>query len=293
MDMLALADFNVVVRHGGFGAASRAEGQSKATLSRRVRELEESLGIRLIERGTRPLRLTEEGAVLHARTEMPFSAITDALQDIKAGLGRPSGRLRISAPLMFANLALGPMAAAFICAYPEVLLEVRTEDKFVDLLADNVDIVVRANPRPDENLVGRCFLHNPLVLVAPLDLSQPEASSDSEVASRFPAVMRIDTNDDEVWSVKGEDEAQSRLYYPKAVLRLSSPVSIREAICAGAGAALIPRSIVSEDLAAGRLRLWGASVRPPIEVWVLHSSRRLVSPKVTAFVSFLCDYYAS
>lgn len=291
MDMLAIADFNAVVKHGGFGAASRADGQSKATLSRRVRELEESLGVRLIERGARPLRLTEEGAVLHARTEMPFGAITDALQDIKAGLGRPSGRLRISAPLMFANLTLGPMAAAFIRAYPDVMLEVSTEDKFVDLAADNIDIVIRANPRPDDNLVGRCFLRNPLVLVAPPDLPEPAEASDAEVARTFPAVMRIDASDDEVWSVKDAGDAQPRLYHPKAVLRLSSPMSIRDAICAGAGAALIPRSIVSDDLATGRLRLWGASTRPPIEVWVLHSSRRLVSPKVTAFVNFVCDYY--
>ncbi|MYM83513.1 LysR family transcriptional regulator [Duganella sp. FT50W] len=291
MDLLAVADFNLVVKHGGFGAASRVSGKAKATLSRRVRELEEHLGVRLIERGARPLRLTDEGAVLHARTDLPFGAITDALQDVKAGLGRPSGRLRMSAPLLFANVTLGPLAAAFISAYPDVILEVTTDDKFVDLVADDFDIVIRANPRPDDNLVGRCFLRNRLVLVAPPALAQPPAGGDLAASPPFPAVMRTGTHDGEVWSVADPEDGQVRLYYPQAVLRLSSPLSIRDAVLAGAGAALVPRTVVADDLAAGRLVSWGLSTQPVIEVWVLHASRRLVSPKVTAFVNFICEYY--
>ena len=290
MDLTGLADFNLVAKHGGFGAASRASGQSKATLSRRVRELEESLGVRLIERGARPLHMTEEGAVLHARTELPFVAIADALQDVKAGLGRPSGRLRVSAPLLFANLALGPLAAAFHVAYPDVLLEVVTDDRFIDLLADDMDIVVRANPRPDDNLVGRCFLRNPLVLVAPPGMPKPVADAGGGMPA-CAAVMRVGVADGEVWTVTDPADGAQRSYRPAAVMRLSSPLSIRDAVCAGAGASLIPQTVVADDLAAGRLMLWGTSVRPPIEVWVLHTSRRLVSPKVTAFVNFICDYY--
>jgi DNA-binding transcriptional LysR family regulator len=154
MDLTAVTDFNLVAKHGGFGAASRATATPKATLSRHVRELEERLGVRLIERGARPLRLTEEGAALHARTEEPFGTIADALQDIKAGLNRPSGRLRISAPLLFASTSLGPLAAAFLAAYPDVLLEVTTDDGFVDLRDGELDLVIRANPRPDDDLTA-------------------------------------------------------------------------------------------------------------------------------------------
>jgi DNA-binding transcriptional LysR family regulator len=291
MDIVAVTDFNLVARHGGFGAASRASTQSKATLSRRVRELEESLGVRLIERGIRPLRLTEEGAVLHARTDAPLGAIADTLQDIKAGLGRPTGRLRISAPLLFANLSLGPLIAAFISAYPDVLPEVTTEDKFVDLLAEDIDIVIRANPRPDDILVGRCFLRNPLVLVAPPGLPRPASAADTTPASRFPAVMRTGALDGEAWSVVDAQDGQPRIYYPRTVVRLSSPLSIREAVLAGAGAGLLPKSIVADELASGRLVAWGMSTRPPIEAWVMHASRRLVSPKVSAFVDFICNYF--
>lgn len=287
MDLTAVKDFNLVARHGGFGAASRATAISKATLSRRIRELENSLGVRLIERGARPLRLTEAGAALHARTEGPVGAIAEALNDIETGLNRPSGRLRISAPLLFANLSLGPLAAAFLRTYPDVMLEVSTDDGFVDLRDSDIDIVIRANPRPDDGLVGRCFLRNPLVLVAPPGLPRPGGDD-----AAFPAVMRTGITDDDAWSIVDARDGATRRYRPQAVLRLSSPLSIRDAIVAGAGAAMVPHAIVADDLAAGRLVQWGASTRPPVEVWVLHASRRLATRKVSAFVDFVCDYFA-
>ncbi|MEA9391511.1 LysR family transcriptional regulator [Acerihabitans sp. TG2] len=291
MNMTAVSDFNQVIQYGGFGAASRATGQSKASLSRRVRELEESLGVRLIERGIRPLRMTDEGAVLHARTDSQFGAIAEALQDVKAGLGRPGGRLRISAPLLFTNWTLGPLISAFIKAYPDVVPEVTTEDRFVDLFADEYDVVIRANPSPQDKLVGRCFLRNRLILVAPPTLPQPAAGADNIAASTFPAVMRTGTGDDDVWSVVDPLDGRTRLFYPEAVLRLSSPISIRDAVYAGAGAALIPMTIVADDIETGRLVSWGMSTQPIIEAWVLHASRRLVSPKISAFINFICDYF--
>ncbi|MDQ2822775.1 MAG: LysR substrate-binding domain-containing protein [Pseudomonadota bacterium] len=289
MDLGALTDFILVARHGGFGAASRAAAKSKATLSRRVRELEDSLGVRLVERGARPLRLTKEGAALYARIEEPADTIANAVQDIKAGHERPSGRLRISAPLLFASISLGRMAAAFLTAYPDILLEVSTDDSFVALRDSDmdIDIVIRANPHPDDDLVGRCFLRNPLVLVAPPDLLRPDAQQ------AFPAVMRTEMVDGDAWSVTDARDGAAHMYYPKAVMRLSSPLSIRDAVLAGAGAAMVPLAIVASEVATGRLVQWGASTSPPVEVWVLHSSRRLVSPKVRVFVDFICDYFAN
>lgn len=287
MDLTAVTDFNLVARHGGFGAASRATAIAKATLSRRVRELEDSLGVRLIERGTRPLRLTEEGRALHARTEAPLSAISDALEDIQAGLQRPTGRLRISAPLLFASVSLGPLAAAFLAAFPDVLLDVTTDDGFIDLRDGAIDIVIRANPRPDDDLVGRCFLRNALVLVATPGVRRPNDESQP-----FPAVMRSGVVESEGWRVVDARDGVTRQFHPRAVMRLSSPLSIRDAVLAGAGAAMLPLAIVDDDVQAGRLVQWGASSQPPVEVWVLHASRRLVNTKVSAFVNFICDYFA-
>ncbi|WP_297912615.1 LysR family transcriptional regulator [Thiomonas sp.] len=291
MDLAALSDFHLVATHGGFGKASRASGQAKATLSRRVRELEQSLGVRLIERGTRTLRLTDEGVTLHARTQSPMGEIAEALQDLKSGLGHPSGRLRVSAPLLFAHVTLGPLAAAFAAAFPDVVLEVTAEDKFVDLVADDVDVVIRANPRPDTEWVGRCFLRNPLVLVAPAGRLAPARDSKAQLREVIPAVTRTGSTDDEVWTVTDPVDGQQRAYFPRAVLRLSSPLSVRDAIRAGAGVGFVPQTIAAEDLRAGRLVSWGLSTEPPVEAWALHASRRLVSPKVSAFVDFVCEYF--
>ncbi|MDY0748190.1 LysR family transcriptional regulator [Paucibacter sp. R3-3] len=290
MDLLALADFHLVATHRGFGRASRASGQSKASLSRHVRELEESLGVRLIERGKRTLRLTDEGVVLHERTGSQIGEIKEALQDVKAGLGRPSGRLRISVPLLFAQTSLGSLAAAFLEAYPDVLLDVVADDRFIDLVADEIDAVVRVNPRPDSDLVGRCFLRNRLVLVAPPALSRPGLAPDGQIES-IPAVLRHGAAEDEAWRVIDEQDGRERVFYPRAVMRLASPLSVRDAALAGAGAALIPRTIAVDALASGRLVSWGLSNQAPTEIWVLHASQRLASPKVRAFVDFVCHHF--
>lgn len=108
----------------------------------------------------------------------------------------------------------------------------------------------------------------------------------------FAAVMRTGSGDDDTWTVIDEEGSQPLYYRPKAVMRMSSPLSIRDAIRAGAGAGLVPYTVIADDLASGRLVSWGTADGPRIEAWVLHASRRLVSPKVTVFVNFICDYFA-
>src|SRR5438874_2406302 len=184
MDLIALADFNLVARHGGFGRAARAAGRPKATLSRRVSELESSLDLRLFERGTRALKLTQEGRALFARTGALLSELDETAAAIASGGDRPRGKLRISAPLLFSQTAMGKLAAGFALKYPEVRLEVTTEDRSVDMVEEGYDLVIRVNPDPDENLVGRIFLRDRLVVVASPVLERPREGI------AVPAVMR-------------------------------------------------------------------------------------------------------
>jgi DNA-binding transcriptional LysR family regulator len=288
LDITTVADFNLVATHGGFGLASRASGQPKATLSRRVRALEESLGVRLVERGARKLKLTPEGAILHARTADPFGEIAQVIDELKAGIGRPRGVLRVSAPLMFAHTAMGRFGAAFLDAYPEVRLELTADDRLVDLVGDGYDIVLRFNPRPDDALVGRRFLSDQLVLVAPPDVHRPQPGPSGDTEIR--AIVRTGRAEVGPWTVV-DAAGHVHIFRPQPVLCFSTPLLIRSAVLAGAGAAMVPRSVIAEDIAAGRLVEWGAAQAPPIEGWVLHASRRLVSPKVSAFVNFLCEYF--
>lgn len=291
LDITALADFNLVAIHGGFGLASRASGLPKATLSRRVRALEDVLGVRLIERGARKLKLTPEGAILHARTVDSFGEIAQVAEELKSGIGRPRGVLRVSVPLLFAHTAMGRLGAAFLDAHPEVRLEVTAEDRLVDLVGDGYDVVVRFNPRPDDTLVGRRFLTDRLVLVAPPDLPKPQAEALAGGDTELRAIVRTGRTELRPWTVV--DEAGNvRTYRPQPVLCFSTPLLIRTAVLAGAGSAMVPRSVVAEDIAAGRLIEWGVAQGPAIEGWVLHASRRLVSPKVSAFVDFLCGHFS-
>ena len=281
MDLQALTDFNLVAVHGGFGRASRASGRAKATLSRRVAELEQSLGVRLIERGSQSLRLTDEGRALHERTGGPLSEIAEAGEAVVLGASTPRGRLRVSAPLVLAHVALGRIGARFALAYPDVQLEIVAEDRVVDPVEDGFDLVIRINPSPDEHLVGRRFLNDELLVVAHPSLRQPKSAHDSDASVN--AVLMTTTPADVVWRFRrdGEDEI---VLTPKPILRLSSLLMIRDAALAGAGAALLPKLLVDDDIAAGRLAYWGTKAGPPIEIWALQSSRRLVGAKVRAFL---------
>ena len=184
MDLLALADFTLVARHGGFGRAARASGRPKATLSRRVAELEASLDIRLIERGARALKLTEEGRALFERTGALLTELDETVAAIASGGDKPRGRLRISAPVLFSQTAMGRLAAQFSRRYPEVRLDVTTDDRAVDMVEEGYDLVIRVNPDPDESLVGRIFLRDQLVIVASPGLMRPASDAVG------PAVVR-------------------------------------------------------------------------------------------------------
>lgn len=284
MDLNALEDFQLVATHGGFGKASRASGRSKATLSRRVADLEEALGIRLIERGAQSLTLTEAGRLLLSRTEGPMHEMAEAVAAARDGLSTPRGRLRIAAPLLFSQIALGRIAARFLARYPEVQIDVVAEDRLADLVDEHFDVAIRINPAKDSALVGRCFARDRLVLAAAPGVPMPTGGRDR--AFPVPAVVMPSYRDGDVWSVRNGQFTVE----PRPVLRLSSLLMVRDAIAEGAGAAMLPQSIVGPLLEKGQLVTWGIA-GDEVELWVLHTSRRLQSPKVRAFVEFICEFY--
>jgi DNA-binding transcriptional LysR family regulator len=285
MDLQALSDFNLVAAHGGFGRASRVSGRAKATLSRRVAELEQSLGVRLIDRGSQSLRLTDEGRALHARTDGPLSEIAEAGEAVALGAATPRGRLRVSAPVVIAHVAFGRIAARFALAYPDVQLEIVAEDRKVDLIEDGYDLVIRVDPSPDESLVGRRFLNDERLVVAHPDLPRPGPSRDGVGDIPVKAVLLTNSPADLVWRMRGSEGSELRLR-PEPMLRLSSLLMVRDAVCVGAGAALLPKLLVADDIAAGRLAYWGTA-GPVVELWALQSSRRLVGAKVRAFLDMV------
>jgi len=283
MDLLALVDFNLVARHGGVGRAARASDRPKATLSRHVVALESSLGTRLFERGARALKLTEEGKALYERTSVLLHEIEETAGAISQGGGTPRGRLRISAPLLFSQAAMGKLGAGFALKYPEVRLEVTTEDRPVDMVEEGYDLVIRVNPAPDANLVGRIFLRDRLLAVAPPGLAPPEPGSAA------PAVVRGAPRGRSSWRVVGPLGPAS--FGVEPILSLASLFMVREAVRLGVGAAQLPLSLASSDLAAGTMVSWGEIDTPEIALWALYPSRRLLSARVSAFLAYLKEAF--
>lgn len=277
MDLLALADFTLVAKHGGFGRAARASNRPKATLSRRVAELEASLGLRLLTRGARALKLTEEGRALFERAGYLLAELEETAAAIASGGETPHGRLRISAPLLFSQTAMGKIAAGFALTYPQVRLEVTTEDRAVDMIEEGFDLVIRVNPDPDDALVGRIFLRDRLVIVASPSLPRPNQG-------RTPAVVRS-AADRRDWAVTTPEGRATIAIEP--VLALSSLIMVRDAVRMGVGAVRLPASLVSRDLDRGTLARWADVEGPDIALWTLYPSRRLLSARVAAFLDFL------
>ncbi|WP_086869865.1 LysR family transcriptional regulator [Kosakonia pseudosacchari] len=284
MDINALKDFHLIAASGGIGAASRASGKPKATLSRRLTDLEASLGVRLIERGGQRLQITEAGERLLSRTVGAIRDIDEAVESTREASANPSGWLRIAAPLLFSQLALGKLLAEFRRRYPRIHVDVIAENRMSDLVDEHFDVAIRINPHKNSALVGRLFARDRLVLAAIPALEMPVG--DAQNAPEIPAIVMSTYSDGEVWSVQGGQ----RRFVPQPVMRLSSLLTVRDATLAGAGAAMLPQSIISQQLEKGELVCWGEA-DTLTELWVLHTSRRLQSPKVKAFVEFICEQY--
>lgn len=289
MDLLALADFTLVARHGGFGRAARESGRPKATLSRRVADLESGLNLRLFERGPRALKLTEEGRALYEKTSVLLAQLDESTTAIASGGDAPRGRLRVSAPLLFSQAAMGKLAARFAMRHREVRLEVTTEDRPVDMVEEGYDLVIRVDPDPDERLVGRIFMRDRIVVVASPELGRPSG------ATPVPAVLRGGAGADAVtpattWDLTDPKGKPKRLAV-QPVLHLSSLFMVRDAVRAQVGAARLPLSLVLHDLADGTLVQWGDVPGPEIALWALYPSRRLLSPRVSAFLDLLKEAF--
>jgi DNA-binding transcriptional LysR family regulator len=178
---------------------------------------------------------------------------------------------------------MGNLAAKFALKYPEVRLEITTEDRTVDMIEEGYDVVIRVNPDPDESLVGRIFLRDRLVVVASPHLQRPTDGS------RVPAVVRGTADQAVAWEVTSPS-GRSRIAIDP-VLRLSSLIMVRDAVRAGVGAGRLPVSLVSRDLATGALVHWGDGDGPDIELWTLYPSRRLLSARVSAFLDYLKEAF--
>ncbi|RAK58024.1 LysR family transcriptional regulator [Phenylobacterium deserti] len=146
--------FAAIARHGSFRRAATERGVSASTLSQNLRDLETRLGVRLINRTTRSVALTEAGAALLARLQPALGEISAALGEARSAQAEPAGTLRINAPEPAAELVLAPLLPEFLAAYPRVTLEIITETSFVDIVAKGFDAGVRWGEHLAQDMVA-------------------------------------------------------------------------------------------------------------------------------------------
>ena len=285
MDLLALRDFVTVVEAGSFAAAARATRTPKSTVSKRVQELEADLALRLLERTTRKLRLTPDGARLFERARRLVADAQDLERLMRDRNETPRGRLRVASPVLFGQAFMGGIAADFARAWPETTLEVVFADRRVDLIEEDFDCAIRVGRLDDSSLVARTFAESHSILVATPDLfghGQLPATPDD--LARWPSIAFV-PNGPPLPQILEKDGLHRELP-PESALSLGSLYAVRDAALAGAGIAYVPEFIATEAMEAGRLLHVLPDWRSPaVALSIVYPSRRHLSARMRAFIA--------
>jgi DNA-binding transcriptional LysR family regulator len=291
-DLRDLDAFVAVARTRNFRRAALQQGVSVSGLSQRLRDMEERLGVRLMNRTTRSVGLTEAGELLLARVGPAMRDVGDALDQVRGLRGVPSGRLRINAPPPAIDLVLAPMAAPFLRAYPLIELEIVADSSFVDIVASDFDAGVRYGEHLAQDMIA-VSLGPPqryAVVASPQYIAQhgrPKHPKDllnhSAIRIRFGSGAMLD------W----EFEKAGRIVKlaPPGKLIASHPELARRAALDGVGFWSTFSGYVREDVKSGALvrvlEDWCAPFPGP---FLYYPSRRQRPPALEAFVGFVAEW---
>jgi len=288
--------FAQVVEHGGFSAAERVLGISKSRLSRRLSELEAALGVRLLQRSTRKLALTEAGEMFYQRCQAMMQEARGAVHAVSQMSASPRGNVRVSVPVTMSQMVLSHILPDFLARYPEVRVTMRVTNRIADLFEDPIDIAlrVRSEPPPNANIVVRPLWRTTQLLVGAPSLLQKNAVPlvPSELL-QYPTldtptgdgrhIFRLTAPDDTVHDVEHE---------PRLVT--ADLTCIREAALAGLGIAALPEMMYRDALMSGKLSPVMPGWRlPPPQLYAVFLSRQGMMPAVRAFVDFLVEHLAA
>jgi DNA-binding transcriptional LysR family regulator len=292
-DLTTMALFVEVVEKRSFTAAAAAAGMVKATVSRRIAELERRVGCRLLQRTTRSVTPTDEGRRLYEQSVRLVAAAkeaTDILSDVR---GEPAGVLRVSAPVAFAHLHLTSAVVDFLRLYPDVELQLLPRSGPSNLVQEELDVAVRVGVPSDPSLVARRLAMDTVVAVA----------SRAYVKERGAPAKLSDLESHRVLRLSWEAQRPGWRFRGRASrggLRLqgnfvsSDAEVVAEAAAHGLGIALLPSFIVAPLVREGRLlRLLGNERISEIPINVVYTPRRNLPRRLRAFVDFLVERYAN
>jgi DNA-binding transcriptional LysR family regulator len=280
--------FCEVVEHGGFSAAARVLGHPKSSLSAAVQRLEANLGLRLIERTTRHLRLTDAGETIYKRVKPLFIALHDTHNEALAMSSTIAGTLRIKSPYEFGAHYIGPVASELMSRYPELAIRIDVEHEIVNPVAENYDIVfaVIEAPLPSAGtIIRRVFSIERGLFASPALLERFGEPRSWEDLARFPLLTGPN---DAPWALTTPLGTLEHLAVDKARLTSSNAHIKLQAALAGHGVLRVTASFTRAAVEAGLLRrLLPDHACEPLNVHALLPARQFVPAKVRCFLDAL------
>ncbi|MEM9147659.1 MAG: LysR family transcriptional regulator [Pseudomonadota bacterium] len=289
-----LRAFRTVIEAGGFSAAGRELKLSRSSVNRLVMALEERLGVQLLHRTTRSVAPNSTGRALFERARQVLDDLDEIERSVSSARTDPIGKLRISAPPSFGDLDFAELVTAFLLRHPMVAIDISFESRFVDPVAEGVDIVIRVG-EPDEAtmLVDHRILRlDYLVCAAPAYLAARGAPRSVGDLQTHAVLLQRGDQTVEKWTLEGPDGPVSVRVHP--VLAANSLDVLLVAARAGLGIAVLPEYAVRSELVAGRLvQILPDHHFPPRMLQVIYPPSRHLSAKVRLFTEFVQSWCAS
>jgi DNA-binding transcriptional LysR family regulator len=289
IDLNDLYYFGEIVRHGGIAAAERATRESKSKLSRRLAQLEDRLGVRLVERSTRRFRVTEVGQTFYQHCTNMVLEVQQAQAAVAGIKERPYGAVRFSCPTGMLD-TVTPLLASFLAVHPDVSLDVVTSNSALNLIEQRIDVAlrVRFSLEGDANLIMRALAcSRPILVAAPLVAAQIQGETDPDCLTHIPSLAFGADDAPNVWKLVGPDHCE-RVLHLNPRLTCGGLSVLRAAAMVGLGVALIPDHFCLEQLQQGRLvRLFPNWCKRTGLVHLVFTTKRGLTPAVRAFIDHL------
>jgi len=286
-----LAVFVRVVETRGFSAAARALGVTKSAVSKRINRLEKQLGLRLLQRTTRAMSLTEAGRLLHERAAQGI-ALLDESSRLAAGLiEAPRGILRVTASVTFGKLCLAPLLPEFLARYPDIELQLTLLDRFVDLVEEGYDVALRLTRSPPEQVVAKALMPVRYRLcAAPAYLKDRRIETPADLAGLNCLHYGLRDLGSEWRFQRAGDE--TRVKVQSNVVVNNSEV-VRDLLLAGLGIGLVWNYAVDREIADGRLQAllpeWSPVGPFGQTAYALWLPQAHLPPKMRVFIDFLAE----
>ena len=285
--------FTAVAEHNGFSSAARVLNRPKSSISRHVDRLEARLGVRLLERTTRKVRLTEVGSAYYARCQTALADLESADRDVAVHRADPVGIVRVTCPTGIARHAMSRILPNFLARYPLVRIQLQVTNHPVDLIGERIDVAIRARVElQDESLTMRRLGASRLIFVAsPGFVDAHPILADPMHFAKLPFLSFREQPERQTWTLRGPEGASRTITFDPILWTSEFDVLI-EAACAGTGVALMPAETVRKPVDEARLlRVLPEWHSEDVTIHLVFPTAHGLRPAVRALIDYVAATY--